>query len=220
MEPDKWLVLLKPVNLLFVLTGLWLTIKMALVSIVLSLAIGTLIAVLRLSGFVPIRWLALMYTESMRNLPLLLLVFFSYFAMPKLGINLSIYWAAVVAFTVFTSALVAEIVRGGIQSVPRGQVEAAISSGMTYLQTMQYVILPQAMKKMIPPLISQFVTLVKDTSYAMIIGASELFEHGKLIYIQYNNPLQTLFFVAVVYFVVNYSLSLYGRYLERRLATD
>lgn len=219
MEWGKWAVLFEPKNFWFLMEGLQWTIELAVVSIALSLFFGIIICFLRISPYAFLRYPAFLYTEALRNLPLILLIFFTFFALPKVGIQLSKFWAAVVAFTVFTSALVAEIVRGGIQSISKGQWEAARSQGMTYFQTMVHIILPQALKKMIPPLVSQFITLTKDTSYALIIGAQELTGQAQLVFIEYNNPIQTLFLVACIYFIINYSMSHVGRFLERRLAT-
>ncbi|MZP30358.1 ABC transporter permease subunit [Heliobacterium undosum] len=218
MDWSKWTVLFEPKNVKFLLQGLQWTIELALISIALSLLFGIVICALRISQYPFLRYPAFLYVESLRNLPLILLIFFTYFALPKIGLGLPKFWAAVVAFTIFTSALVAEIIRGGIQSVPKGQWEAARAQGFTYLETMVYIILPQALRKMIPPLISQFITLTKDTSYASIIGLTELTEHGKLIFIEHNNPVQVFFFVACIYFVVNFTLSRFGVYMEKRMA--
>lgn len=217
---DKWAVIFTRDSLVSLGNGLVSTLELAVTSIALSLTFGVIIGMLRLAPARAVRYPAFLYVEGLRNTPLLLIIFFTYFALPRVGISLSVYWAGVVALTIFTTALVAEIVRAGIQSIPVGQVEAARSQGMTYGQTMRYIVLPQALKKMIPPLVSQFTSLLKDTSYVMIIGGLELTQQGYLIFIEHTNPIQTLFVVACIYFVVNYSLSLFARGLERRLATE
>ncbi|MBC9786165.1 amino acid ABC transporter permease [Heliobacterium chlorum] len=218
MEASKWMILFEPKNLKFLMQGLQWTIELALVSIALSLFFGMVICALRISQFRFLRYPAFFYIESLRNLPLILLIFFTYFALPVIGVNLSKFWAAVVAFTIFTSALVAEIIRGGIQSIPKGQWEAARSQGFTYLQTMVFIIMPQALRKMIPPLLSQFITLTKDTSYATIIGLQELTGQASLTFIEYNNPIQTLLLVACIYFIINFAMSRLGRLVEQRMA--
>ena len=125
--------------------------------------------------------------DVIRNLPLLLILFFTYFALPDIGIRLNVIVAAIVAMSIFESAMLAEIVRSGINAVPRGQMEAARSNGLTFYQAMRYIIMPQALKKMIPPIVSQFISLVKDTSLATIILLPEATYHAQIIYGQNIN---------------------------------
>ena len=148
---------------------------------------------------------------------MLLIIFFTYFGLPELGLRMTPMLAAVTALVVFESAMLAEIVRSGIQAVPVGQMEGARSSGLTYVQAMWHIIMPQALQKMIPPLVSQFISLVKDTSLATIIVLPELLYHAQIIYSQNTTYMVPMYLmIAVMYFVVCYCLSLVARRLEKR----
>lgn len=205
-------------NLLFLGTGLGWTLALAGVSILLSSIFGIVFALMRISGIKWLNYPAYICVHSLRNTPLLLIIFFTYFALPQFKLSLPPFWAGVVALTIFTSALLAEIFRGGIQSIPPGQWEAARSQGLNWVQTMTYVIFPQAFKKVIPPLVSQFTSLIKDTSYCFIISVPELFSKGQVFFSRYNNPIQTLAVSAVLYFIVCYALTSYSRRLEEKLS--
>ena len=158
------------------------------------------------------------HTKLLKGFILLLILFFTYFALPDIGIRLNVVAAAIIAMSIFESAMLAEIVRSGINAVPRGQMEAARSNGLTFYQAMRYIIMPQALKKMIPPIVSQFISLVKDTSLATIILLPEATYHAQIIYGQNINYMIPMFVaLAVMYFVVNYALSLASRWLDRRL---
>jgi polar amino acid transport system permease protein len=167
----------------WLLDGLLTTVQLSMVSIVLAFLLGLLIAIMRMSHFLPVRWFAHGYLEFFRNTPLLVQMFFWYFGSYKLLPHVVNDWlaktnfefaAAVIALTIYTSAFIAEDIRSGVRSVPREQMEAAISSGLSYLQSMRYVILPQAVRVTIPPLVNQFLNLVKNSSLAMTIGVAEL----------------------------------------------
>lgn len=205
-------------NLLFLGAGVGWTLALAGISILLSSLFGIIFALMRISGLKWLSYPAYICIHSLRNTPLLLIIFFTYFALPKFGLMLSPFWAGVVALTIFTSALVAEIFRGGIQSISRGQWEAARAQGFNWAQTMGYIIFPQAFRKIIPPLVSQFTSLIKDTSYCFIISVPELFSQGQVFFSRYNNPLETLAVSAVLYFIVCYALTSYSRRLERKLS--
>jgi ABC-type amino acid transport system permease subunit len=144
----------------------------------------------------------------------LFFIFFTFFAVARARLGLSPLWAATLALTIYTSAINAEIMRAGIASLDRGQVEAARSLGLTYGQTMRFVVLPQALRRMVPPQVSQIITLVKDTSLASVIGVIELTRRGQIIYQTELNPLQSLFVVSLIYFAINYSLSRLSRRWE------
>lgn len=205
--------------LLFMLKGFGLTLEIAVISIILSFLIGLLIAVLRYSKVPALNQLLFLWVEGIRNTPLLLIIFFAFFALPEIGLNLTKKQAAITALTVFESALIAEIIRGGLISIDRGQIEAARSSGLGYLQTLRYILLPQALRRMIPPLVSQFISLNKDTSLAMIIALPELMHSVGIVYAQnINYVFPSLLFAALLYFIVNYSMSMTARRLEKKYA--
>lgn len=202
-------------NLRFILDGLWVTLEVAVVSIVLSFLIGSLLGTIRYLKIPILSSVVGLVIDIIRNLPLLLIIFFTYFALPQIGIQFSIFWSAVVALTFFESALISEIVRGGLLAVPKGQLEAGMSTGLTKLQTVYYIILPQGLKLMVPPLVSQFVSLIRDTSLAVIISLPELTHNTKIIYAQHPNTVLPMFFImALCYFVICYGLSLYAKRFE------
>ncbi|KRM95509.1 glutamine transport system permease [Liquorilactobacillus aquaticus DSM 21051] len=205
------------INLRYLLEGLWVTIEVSVISIVLSFIFGSILGIIRYIRFPFLSAIVGFIIDLIRNLPLLLLLFFTYFGLPKIGIKMEPLSAAIAAMTVFESAMIAEIVRGGIQAVDTGQMEGARSVGMTYWQGLRVIVLPQAMKKMIPPLVSQFISLIKDTSLATIIVLPELLYRAQIIYGQNTRYMIPMFIaLAVMYFVVCYALSLVASGLERR----
>ena len=178
-----WSVVVSGQYLEWLLAGLYTTLKLAGVSVVLALALGLVIAVLRLSPLPPLRALALGYLEFIRNTPLLVQIFFWYFGAYQVlpaAVNDWLnrgnveFGAAVIALTFYTAAFIAEDIRSGIRAIPREQMEAARAAGFTYLGAMRYVILPQAIRHTVPPLINQFLNLTKNSSLAMTIGVAEL----------------------------------------------
>lgn len=198
----------------FLLTGLQATLTIAIVAIVLSLVFGTLLALARLSHWRLLRWPAVLYIDVIRALPVLFIIFFTFFGGGRVASSNPIV-AAIIALTIYTSAVNAEIVRAGILSIERGQVEAARSLGLSYIQTMRFVVLPQALRRMVPPQVSQLITLIKDTSLAYVIGTHELLNKARILYSGFETgPLQALFVAACMYFVINFGLSLLTRRLE------
>lgn len=206
------------VNISYLLKGLWVTIEVSVISVILSFIIGSIFGVIRYNNIPVVSKVVGFIIDVIRNLPLLLIIFFTYFGLPNFGIHMSIMTSAVSALTIFESMMIAEIVRAGIVGVPLGQTEGALANGMTRSQAMWHIILPQAYKKMIPPLVSQFISLIKDTSLATIIVLPELMYHAQIIYGQNNNYIIPMFVaVAVMYFIVNYALSLVGRWFDKKL---
>ena len=162
------------VNMRFLMMGLGVTIQVAVVSIVLSFIIGSVLGVIRYVKIPYFSQIVGFIIDLIRNLPLLLIIFFTYFALPKVGIHFGVVTSTIFALTIFESAMLAEIIRSGILAVPKGQLEGALSNGLNFKQALWHIILPQAYKKMIPPIVSQFVSLIKDTSLATIIMLPEL----------------------------------------------
>ncbi|KQL18714.1 amino acid ABC transporter permease [Cytobacillus solani] len=206
-------------HLKFLFNGFMVTLYIAFISIVLSFIIGIIIGTLRYAKIPVISKVLALIVETIRNLPLLLIIFFTYFALPEIGIKMSITAAAITALTVFESAMLSEIVRSGLNSIDKGQIEAARSSGLTYIQTLSKIVMPQALRRMVPPIVSQFISLLKDTSLAVIIALPELMHNAQIIYAQNINYVIPIFIlVSVMYFIVNYGLSLIARRLESRQA--
>lgn len=204
-------------HFLFLLKGFLVTLEIAVVAILLSFIIGSLIGMLRYTKIKIVSPILAFFVEIIRNLPLLLIIFFTYFALPEVGLKLEITTAAIVALTIFEGAMISEIVRSGLLSIEKGQIEAARSSGLSYVQTLWHIILPQALRRMVPPLVSQFISLLKDTSLAVVISLPELMHNAQIINGQnVNYVIPTFILVACIYFVVNYGLSLVSRRLESR----
>lgn len=201
------------------LGGLAVTVLLALGGIFGAFWLGLGIGLLRISRRRLWRWPAMVYIEIIRGTPLLMVVFWFYFLAPVLlGKTLPEAESALVALIVFTSAYIAEIVRAGVQSLPKGQMEAARGTGLSRLQAMTHVILPQALFNMIPSFVNQFVSLTKDTSLAFIIGVGELTKAAT----QINNrtltaPTEIFITVALLYFVICFCLTEFSRRLEKRI---
>lgn len=221
MRPDTWWMFADPAILRFFGQGLLETLSLSFAAVLISFAAGLVFALGRLSRRRWLRWPAIFYIETIRALPVLLLIW--YFGIkgtalfrPIFGqdFELSRYWAGVIGLALYTSAVLAEIIRAGIVSLPRGQTEASRALGLSYVQSMRHVILPQALRLMVPAMMGQLTTVIKDTSLVGTIGVFELLRQGRVIYTQYFNPIEVFAFVAVVYFVICFVLSQLSRRLE------
>jgi His/Glu/Gln/Arg/opine family amino acid ABC transporter permease subunit len=236
MEWRRFQPLFDPSSLQFLAYGVLATVAVSLVAIVASLPLATALALGRLSGQTIVRWPCVAFIEVIRALPLLLLIFYinlrfpfldifrgasfgprnDYFAIEMTRLLSREALAVVIALTIYTAAVNAELLRSGILSLERGQTEASRSLGLSYWQTMRLVILPQAFRRILAPLIAQFTILLKDTSLGSIIGFYELQRRAVGLYQRDFNPLETLFFITLIYFVLNYLLGLSSRLIERR----
>jgi His/Glu/Gln/Arg/opine family amino acid ABC transporter permease subunit len=221
MRPDTWAMFADPAIWRFFGEGLRETLSISIVSIGLSFAVGLLFALGRLSRRPWIRWPSIAYIESIRALPVLLLIVYfdikgSALFRPLFGPDFELprFWAGVLGLSLYTSAVLAEIIRAGILSLPRGQTEASRALGLNYVQSMRHVILPQALRLMVPAMMGQLTTVIKDTSLVGTIGVFELLRQGRTIFTQFFNPVEVLLIVATVYFVVCFTLSQLSRRLE------
>jgi aspartate/glutamate/glutamine transport system permease protein len=197
--------------------GFMTTLEVSLVALLLSLALGTVIAVFRISGVRPLEWFGTSYVEFIRNTPLVIQVFFFYAGLPSVGIKLPTFWVGSLGLAIYTSSYIAEVIRAGIQSVPKGQMEAARSSGLTYIQAMWYVILPQAFKLIIPPLGNQFINLVKNSSVLAIIAGGDIMYVADSVGAEIDIT-PVYIFVAIMYLLLTIPLSLLVNFLEKRWA--
>lgn len=202
------------------LGGLAMSIIMAVIGIFGAFWIGLAVGLMRLSKRPWLTWPALVYIEIIRGTPLLMVIFWFYFFAPILmGHAVPETESAIAAFIVFTSAYVAEIVRAGVLAIPKGQTEAARGSGLSHAQTMIHVILPQALRNMIPSFVNQFVSLTKDTSLAMIINVNELTLSARHIYTRtMKAPMEIFLAIALLYFVICWVLTAFSRKLERSMS--
>jgi glutamate/aspartate transport system permease protein len=195
------------------------TLRLAIPAIVLGFLLGIFVGLARLAQAAWIRLPATVYVEFFRGVPLVMVIFWIWFIIPQLlRLPIPEYGVALTAFVIFEAAYFGEIVRAGVQSVARGQVEAATALGMTPAQTMTWVILPQALKNMVPSLVTQMIVLFKDTSLASIIGYVDLTKAAQIVNNREIRPFELYLFIAVVYFLCTYSMSLLARRLERRTA--
>jgi His/Glu/Gln/Arg/opine family amino acid ABC transporter permease subunit len=195
------------------------TLRLALPAIALGFLLGVFIGLTRLASAPWLRVPATIYVEFFRGVPLVMVIFWMWFIIPQLlRVPLPEYGVALTAFVIFEAAYFGEIVRAGIQSVPRGQVEAATGLGLTGAQTMRQVVLPQALRNMIPSLVTQIIVLFMDTSLASIIGFMDLTKAAQVVNNREVRPFAIYLFIAVVYWVCTYSMSRYARRLEKRLS--
>jgi arginine/lysine/histidine/glutamine transport system substrate-binding/permease protein len=203
--------------------GAVVTLQLTIITTILGMILGSLIGILRLSNSRIIRTLTIAYIDFFRGSPLLVQIFMIYFGLPALarglglGLNLNQWTAAVAALTLNVAAYIAEIVRGAIQSIELGQREASESLGLGPVETMRYIIFPQAFRRMIPPLGNLFISQLKDTSLVAVIGFEELFRRGQLIVAQNYRAFEIYFAVALVYLVLNLLSARAFDWLERAM---
>jgi polar amino acid transport system permease protein len=222
-----WSIILSGQYFEWLVSGFQLTLKLSAAGIVLSFLLGLLVAVMRMSTFPLFRWLALAFLEFTRNTPLLVQIFFWYFGSYKLLPEAVNDWlnssgfefaAALMALTIYTSAFIAEDIRSGVLSIPKEQMEAARSAGFSYLRSMQYIILPQAVRITIPPLVNQFLNLTKNSSLAMTIGVMELTYQARQVESYTFKGFEAFTAATVVYLLLSVAITfLMDQYNERVL---
>ena len=209
--------------------GMWITLKVSLYAIIFGILIGLLGGIARISSNPALKWAAITYVEIIRGSPLLVQIFIWYFVLATLvnellkqygAMEIPALWYGVAALACFTGAYVTEIVRAGIQSIHKGQSEASRSLGMTYAQSMLHVILPQAMRRILPPLVGQFISLVKDSSLLGMIAIRELTKATREAITVSLQPYEFWFVCAIMYLVLTFTLSMFVQHLERRYATS
>lgn len=208
-------------SLPLLLMGAGITVQITAISVGIGLLIGMFVGIARLSKNWIIKMVATLYVDFIRGTPLLVQIFIIYFALPLiLGQRIDPFIAAITACGVNSGAYVAEIFRGGIQSIDKGQMEAGRSLGMTWGQTMRHIILPQAFKRIIPPLGNEFIAMLKDSSLVSVIGFEELTRRGQLIIARTYGSFEIWLTVAVIYLIMTLTISRLVDYLERRYKID
>ncbi len=202
----------------FVVKGFLFSIQLTLVAMIGGIALGTLLALMRLSGKPWLVTPAAFYVNTLRSIPLVMVILWFFLLIPLLiGRPMGAEVSAIITFTIFEAAYYSEIMRAGIQSVPRGQVYAGYAMGMTYRQTMQLIVLPQAFRNMLPVLLTQTIILFQDTSLVYAIGAYDLLKGFEVAGKNFNRPVETYLVAAAVYFVICFSLSMLVRQLQKKI---
>jgi len=203
----------------FVLKGLVFSFQLTIIAMVGGIILGTLLALMRLSGKKWLEMPAAAYVNTMRSIPLVMVILWFFLLIPLMtGKPMGAELSAMITFTLFEAAYFSEIMRAGIQSVPKGQVQAGYAVGMTYPQTMQLIVLPQAFRNMLPVLLTQTIILFQDTSLVYAIGAYDLLKGFEVAGKNFNRPVETYLVAALVYFVICFSLSLLVKRLQNRIA--
>ncbi|MEW5921017.1 MAG: amino acid ABC transporter permease [Bacillota bacterium] len=204
------------------LQGMKLTFQLTIIAVAIGTVIGLFISLCRIAFFKPVAWLAKAYVDFFRGTPLLVQIFLIHFGFPQLfGMrSFPAYLSGTIALSLNSGAYIAEIFRGGIQSIHKGQMEAARSLGMSYAQAMFYVILPQAFKRSIPPLGNEFIAMLKDSSLVSVIALQELMMSGRIMQGRSFRPFETWVTVAMLYLVMTLTISQFVSYLERVFGKD
>jgi His/Glu/Gln/Arg/opine family amino acid ABC transporter permease subunit len=220
MTPSGW------INVKFLINGMGNTILISLIAAVISIALGLIVA---LPALAERRWLRILnriYVELIRSIPLLPMLFWVFYGLPiifkSMGLNIPIepFWGAIITLAISDSAFTAEIFRGGIQSIARGQTEAAQTVGLNYVQTMRYVIMPQAIRRILPPLANQFIYIVKMSAFASVIGMQELTRRANELVVTEYRPLEIYSLLILEYLVLVLIISAGVRWLERKMGSD
>lgn len=196
--------------------GFFHTIGSSALALVGSFILGTIIAVMRIAPLKPLNWIGTAYVEFIRNIPLLLVVFVFFLGLPTLGVPLDGFTSGTLGLMVYTASFIAEAIRAGIQSVPSGQSEAARATGLSYMQTMVHIILPQAIKIVLPSISNQFINLVKNSSILAVVSGFDLMYYADLINADTYVPLTVYTIVALFYLILTLPLSMAVHYMERR----
>ncbi|GCA52926.1 amino acid ABC transporter permease (plasmid) [Sinorhizobium meliloti] len=200
------------------LKGLGVSVSISLLSIVVGTVLGVFVGLALVYGFRPFKWVVRGYTDFIRGTPVLVLVLASYYVLSTIGIDLGPFQAGVLALAVFCSSHVGELVRGALQSIPKGQTEAAKAIGLTFAQTFAYVLAPQALRQALPAWVNTAAEMVKASTLLSIIGVSELLLRTQEVISRTFMSLEFYFFAGFLYFVINYGIERFGRYVERKTA--
>jgi polar amino acid transport system permease protein len=202
------------------IAGACITVEITALTVFFGMIIGICVSLIRMSDFKILRWMGNVYVDFIRGTPLLIQIFLVYFALPSIiGHRVDAYFAAISACSINSGAYMAEVFRGGIQSIDIGQMEAGRSLGMTWWQTMRYVILPQAFKRIIPPLGNEFIAMLKDSSLVSVIGFEELTRRGQLIIARTYASFEIWMAVAIIYLILTFTVARLTGLLERKFET-
>ena len=217
LAPRYWTFLAQPTTWRYLLQGFRGTVSVALTAGVLSLLLGLVLMLGRTIGIRPLSALCRVVTDFFRGVPSLLLIYFFFLAVPQYGIRLSSFWMIALPVTLAASGVLAEVLRAGVNAVPRGQVEAALSLGMRRGRIMFKIVLPQAVRFVIPSLISQLVVVVKDTTVAYVVSYPDLMQNARVLITNYDALVSMYFTVAIVYILLNYAINKLSGFVAERM---
>lgn len=222
MNDIEWGLLFDPQlaieSLPYVLEGIWYTLLISIISMMFGLVIGFFLALARTSKFKILEWPARLYISFMRGVPILVILFLLYFAMPVIGIEFSAIQAALIGFTINCAAYIAEVFRSSLASVDKGQWESSTALGLSYWQTMKRIILPQSVRIAVPPLSNVFLDLIKASSLAAMITVPEIFQKARIVGAREYDLLTLLILVALIYWAICSVMTILQNYLEKRYA--
>lgn len=201
----------------FFMKGLWMTFKVSGISLALGTILGFCVGIARAGKIKPLRFALFLYVDVMRGTPYLVQIFIFFFILPEWGIQMEAFPAAIASLTLYAGAYICEIVAGGIEAVDTGQIEAAKASGLNWFQRMRFVVMPQAMRTILPPLVGQYVLLIKDSSIVSVIGLTDITRVGWLTVQRIPEGIMVFGLVGILYFSLCYPLILLSNWLERRM---
>ena len=204
----------------FLLEGFWGTLKVAFVSAIIAMALGLLLMLGRISHNKVLSFICHVLTDLFRSLPSLLLIYFFFLVIPTYGIRMPSFWMITIPISLAASGVLAEVFRAGVNAVPKGQTEAAMSIGMMHGQIIRKIVLPQALRIVIPSLVSQLVVVVKDTTVAYVVSYPDLMQNAKVLISNYDALVSTYLVVAIIYILINYATNQFSIYLARRMGTQ
>lgn len=207
-------------SLPFFLKGLWVTVQVSVLSLIMSTAGGFLLGIIRSRRIRAINIVLAAYVDVIRGTPFLVQIFIVFFILPEWGIQLEAFTSAVLSLTVYGTAYICEIVCAGIQAIPKGQTEAAVSSGLGWWQQMRYVVVPQALRPILPPLVGQYVLMIKDTAVVSVIGLTDVTRVGWFTVQRIPEGILVFGLVGLLYFAICYPLIWLSNQLETRLAIE
>ena len=202
----------------FLLEGLRVSIEVSLLTVSISLVVGLILGVVLIYGSLPVRLIVRLFSDTIRGIPILVLIFFVYYGFPAIGVNFDSFWAAVTALTLFKTAQVIEYVRGAVQSIPKGQTEAGMAIGLTFRERLIYVVFPQATRRFLPPWINGVTDAVKGSALVSLLGVNDLMYSINQVIGRTYEALPLYILGAGIYIMINYSLSALSRRLERRFS--
>lgn len=216
LNPRYWSFFARWTTWRFLLKGLWGTIKVAFTAGIISMGLGLLLMLGRISPNRLLSGVCHVITDLFRSLPSLLLIYFFFLVIPKYGLRMPSFWMITIPVALAASGVLAEVFRAGVNAVPKGQVEAAMALGMTHGKITRKIVLPQALKIVIPSLVSQLVVVVKDTTVAYVVSYPDLMQNARVLISNYDALVSMYFVVALIYIAINYATNQFSVYLAQR----